>query len=101
MSRAPSGRQPLSCSPAFAATEASIAIRPPLKETLRFGPNHLVEEIASFVDIVVLGYDPAMLTECLFGPETTSPEGGNYRTLVATRVAVNQHSAVGILEAER
>ena len=42
-----------------------------------------------------------MLTEFLFGPETTSPEGGNYRTLVATRVAVNQHFAVGIPKAER
>ena len=71
-------------------------MRPPLKETLRFGPNHLVQEIASLVG--VLGRDPAMLTEFLFGPETTSPEGGNYRTLVATRVAVNQHFAVGIPE---
>ena len=42
-----------------------------------------------------------MLTEFLFGPETMSLEAANYRTLVATRLAVHQHFAVGIPEVER
>jgi hypothetical protein len=78
---------------------ATISIRPPLEEALGFGPNHLVQEIASLIGVVVFGNDPSTLTRFLFGPETARLEGDDYSMLLATRVAVDQYSAVHVAQA--
>jgi hypothetical protein len=84
----------------FPVYPATIAIRPPLKEAFGFGPNHLVQEIAGFVGIVVFSDDPAVLTWFLFGPEATSLEGDDYSMLLATRVAVDQYFTIHVAQAQ-
>jgi len=70
-----------------------MAIRTTLKEPLRLGPYDPIENLASFVRVVV-GRSDTSLARFLLCPKSQAFQGSDNRRLFATCMTLNQDASI-------